>query len=574
MRKFYRIVPALVAAALALWSMPAAAIAQTNGGGIIIEGNFGGDPKNLNPLLVSDTASQRVVGFLFTSLIGVDPKTGSFAQGVQGALADKWEVSSDGLTYTIHLKKTYKWSDGQPVTAKDYKFSYDAIVSGKVDSPLTGDTQDQIQSVTAPDDYTVIVTFKAANCKALSFIANITPLPAQGLSTDFTKMNDDPFNTNPNNSNGVFKFKALVPSQNVTLLADQNYPDTLKGSVKPDGFIYKVVPDQTVLVEQFLAGETNAIDCPLVSRRADIAKAKDAGKVKVYDYPGNSWDYIAWNEADPTNPQSAVDDKGNPTNLDQGHHPLFGDPQVRKALALGTNVDQMIKTAVFGQGTRMASGIIPASWAYDPSLKPLPFDVDTAGKMLDAAGFPKGADGLRVAKGAKYAKDGTPFRFTLLTNQGNSRRNAIGTVFQDNMKALGVTVDFQPINFNTLLDRQNAQDYDAILLGWRNGFPDDPDQSNLFTPTGDIVGSGYNFTSYNNPAFTKLQQDALHVAGCGQTDRAALYAKAQKILQDDQPYMFLFVVNGEYAVSSNVQGFDPLPSQFYWNVDSWTVKSN
>ena len=180
MRNFYRVVPALVAASLAFWTMPGAAIAQqATGGGTIIEGNFGGDPKNLNPLLVSDTASARISGFLFTGLIGVDPKTGALAPGVQGGLADKWEISSDGLTYTVHMKKNYKWSDGKPVTAADYKFAYDAIASGKVDSPLTGDVQDHIQSVTAPDNYTVVVTFKAQNCKALSDIANITPLPSQ-----------------------------------------------------------------------------------------------------------------------------------------------------------------------------------------------------------------------------------------------------------------------------------------------------------------------------------------------------------------------------------------------------------
>ncbi len=184
-----------------------------------------------------------------------------------------------------------------------------------------------------------------------------------------------------------------------------------------------------------------------------------------------------------------------------------------------------------------------------------------------------GPDGVRVAKGAKYAKDGTPFKFVLFTNEGNSRRKAIGTIMQDNLKQIGVTVDFQTIDFNTLLDKMNAQTFDAFILGWRNGFPDDPDQTNIFTPIGDVVGSGNNTGSYNNPELTKLEQQALHLPGCDTKGRAAIYKQIQKIMQDDQPYMFLFVQNGEYAASTTVNGFDPLPSQPFWNVDEWTVHS-
>lgn len=576
LRKSYRILM-IVAAVVFILSAAAPTSSkaqQTDSGGVIIEANAGGDPKNLNPLLTSDTSSQRIIGFLFPALINVDPKAGNYAPNVPGGLAKKWEISEDGLTYTFHLRNDWKWSDGQPITAKDYKFSYDAVVSGKVDSPLTGNTQDRIASVETPDDYTVVVKFKSQSCTALADISNVVPLPAHVFKPDFSDLNDQStYNTNPNVTAGPFKFKSFVPSQAVTLVADQTYPDVLQGKVKPDGYIYKSVPDQTVSIEQFLAGETNVIDNPQVGRRADIDKAKNAGKVQVYKFPGNSWEFIAWNLADPKNPQSAVDDKGNLTNVDQGHHPLFGDVRVRRALAMATDVDSMIKTVLFGEGQRLPSLIIPSSWAYDKTLQPIPFNLEQAGKMLDEAGFPKGPDGLRVAKGAKYAKDGTPFKFTLLTNADNARRKSAGTVFQAQMKAIGVTVDFQPIEFNTMLDRENAQDFDAILAGWRQGFPDDPDPTSLMTPANDIVGSGYDFVSYNNPELTKLISDALHVKGCAQADRAQIYAKVQKIIQDDQPYEFLYVINGEYAANSSIAGFEPLPSQLYWNVDAWTVKS-
>jgi len=572
MRKFTKWLPILIAAVLVFGAAGARTQAQDSGG-VIIEGNFGGDPKNLNPLIGNDTSSQRVFAFLFPGLVGVDPKTGDWAQGAPGAVAKTWEVSKDGLTYTFHLRNDFKWTDGKPVTAQDYKFAYDTVVSGKIDSPLTGQTQERIESVTAPDDSTVVIKFKAQSCTALSDLGFITMVPAHAFDNDPAKMKDAEFNTNPTITSGVFKFKEFRPSEQVTLLADPNFPDTIKGKVLPEGFIYKTIADQTVQVEQFLAGALNVIDTPPVGRRADIKKAGTEGKVQVYDYPGNAWDYVGWNLADPKNPKSAVDDKGNLTNEDQGHHPLFGDVRVRKAMAMATNVDQIIKSAVFGEGTIMPSSMIPASWAFDKTLKPIAYDPAAAGKLLDEAGFPMGPNGVRVAKGAKYAPDGTEFKFTLYTNDGNTRRAAIGTIMQDNLKQIGVVVDFQPIDFNTLLDRMNAQDFDAYILGWRNSFPDDPDQTNIFTPVGDIVGSGNNNTSYNNPEVTKLENDALHLPGCDQKGRAELYAKIQKILQDEQPYMFLFAQNGEYAATKTVDGFSPFPSNLYWNVDAWTVRS-
>ncbi len=570
MRKFYR----LAALALVLVMIFAAAKVNTKAqdtGGVIIEGNPGGDVQTMNPLLTQSDTDQEVAGFLFPGLVGVDPKTGNYAPPGKfpGAVAESWDISEDGKTYTFHLRKDFKWTDGQPVTAKDYKYAYDATVSGKVESPLTGPTQERIASVTAPDDYTLVVTFKEQSCTALSDVGFIQVVPAHVFKPDFSDINDSPFNLNPTVTSGVFKFKEFRPSEQVTLVADQNYPDAEGGKVKPEGFILKNVPDQTVAIEQFLAGQTNLHRAPPVGRRADVKKNPN---IQVYDYPGNAWDYIAWNLADPTNPQSAVDEKGNPTNADQGHHPFFGDVRVRMALALGTNVDQMIKTAVFGEGQRLPSGILPSSWAFDKDLKPIPYDPAAAAKMLDEAGFPMGPDGIRVAKGAKYAKDGTPFKFTLYTNEGNARRTAAGQVFQDNMKQLGIVVDFQPIDFNTLIAKQNAQTFDATLLGWRNGYPDDPDQATLFTPVGDIVNSGQNFVSYNNPEFTKLEADALHLKGCDPKARAELYKKAQKILQDDQPYMFLYVINGEYAANKSIEGFNPYPSNLFWNVDQWVVK--
>ena len=123
-----------------------------------------------------------------------------------------------------------------------------------------------------------------------------------------------------------------------------------------------------------------------------------------------------------------------------------------------------------------------------------------------------------------------------------------------------------------MIDVLYSQSFDAYVIGWRNGYPDRPDGTQLFTPASDIIGGGCsNCMSYNNPAFTEVNEAARVLPGCDVDERKALYAEAQQIIQDDTPYIFMFVRNGFYAARSEVSGFDPEPSQMLWNIDTWSV---
>jgi peptide/nickel transport system substrate-binding protein len=540
-------------------------------GGIIIEGNFGGDVASMNPIIASDTSSTRITGFLFPALIGVDPATGLFRKNDPTALAKDWTVSDDGKTYTFTLRDNWKWTDGTPITSADVLYSWNAAVAGgqnTVNTPLTF-LLDIIDNVKTPDDHTVVVTFKNADCTALNNAGALPVVPSHVLPTDLTKLNDDPSNLNPTVTAGVFNFSQFVPGERTSLVANEQYPGATNGVVLPEGYVYKNVADQTVLTQQFLAGETNVIDSPPVNSRADL---RADANTNVYAYPGDAWDYLALNQADPSNPQNGQDANGKP--IDQGHHPLFGDPRVRQAIALAINVDDIIKGAVFGEGERMTSVTIPSSWAYDKDLPPIAYDPAQAAKLLDQAGWiadPNDPTAPRVAKGAMYAKDGTKASFVLYTNQGNSRRDAIATIVQDELKQVGIAVDYQAIDFNTLLDIMNGQTYDAIILGWRNGYPDDPDLTQLFSTGSDVVGSGNNFTSYDNADVDKLIVQARTLPGCDPAGRAKIYAQLQEQLQKDLPYVPLFAQNGMYAARKSVNGFSPYPDQLYWNVDTWSV---
>ncbi|MCA9911477.1 MAG: hypothetical protein KC519_22640, partial [Anaerolineae bacterium] len=300
--------------------------------------------------------------------------------------------------------------------------------------------------------------------------------------------------------------------------------------------------------------------------------AAEDGSFQYYQFsPGTSWDYMAFNLANPQNPQAAYDEDGN--LIEQDPHPIFGDLRVRQAINMAVNVDDIISGAVFGYGARMQSVYAPGSWPYAEDVPFYDFDPEAAAAMLEEAGWVDNDNDPstpRVAQGAMYAEDGTEMTFTLFTNQGNTRRTAIGTVIQDQLSQIGIQVDFQTIDFNVLLDVLDQQTYDAFILGWRNSYPFRADQRQLWASTSDVI-AGDNFTSYINPELDDLWVQASTVPGCDIEARREIYGQIQQIMHEDTPYLFLYSINGMYAWNSKLQGVEPYPGAFYWNISEWTV---
>lgn len=573
MRKIF-----FVALAIALLVAPIMAVAQEPGsGGTIIEGSGGTSLGSLNPNICSGTDCQRIWAFLYPQLIGVDPQTANFAPNVGGnSMALDWTISEDGTVYTFTLRQDLVWNDGTPVTGFDYLFGYKMIASGDIDSPRLATIAPITNVEVSEDGYTVTITFESAACDNLARTATPTPMPAhvfgwtpdQADTFDYASLVGHESETSPSVTAGVFNFESAQAGERVTLVANPTYPDP----VIPEGYLYVNVPDQTVMAERFMAGELNVIDTPQNATRQQI---RDQADLQSFDYAGNAWDYVGLNLANPDNPQSAKfdengefagfeDSAGNVTET-QESHPLFGDVKVRRALQLAINLDEIMEKAVLGEGTMMAANELPTSWALNPDLAPVPHDVEAAKALLAEAGWTD-SDGDGILD-----KDGVKFSFELLTNEGNTRRGQIGELIQDQLAEVGIEVYFVAIDFNQLLEIMDSQTFDAFILGWRNGFPIDPDQSELFTSDGDVVGSGFNSVSYHNPEVDRLMEEARTVPGCAPEDRAALYHQIQEILQADQPYLWLFAQNGFYAANKSIEGWGPLPNQLYWNVEDWNV---
>jgi peptide/nickel transport system substrate-binding protein len=539
-------------------------------GGIIQDSTFGSsNAATLNPIMSNDTASNRVISFLFPGLLGVDPETIQLAPNIPGALASGWEASEDGLVYTISLRDDMVWSDGTPMTSADVIYAWEALQDPEVQSPIAAFFP-TVESVEAPDAQTVVVTFNEFDCTALATISGIPVLPSHALPANYDDLPASGFDLAPSVTGGPMIFGAYSPEQ-VSLVANPLWTDNELGYTNATGYIYRLVGTQQIQVEQFLAGDLSVIDSPAVSLRADIRTAEAAGDVQIYDWAGASWDYLALNWADSSNPQPALDEAGE--RIDQGHHPLFGDVRVRRAVSLGIDVNVMIERAVFGEGVRMASWILPGRPYTNEDLVPVDQDQEAAAALLEEAGFvDSDGDGVREAtEDALYAEPGTLLEFTLQTNAGNLRRETTAQIVQEQLAEVGFRVNFEAIDFNVLVENLRGQTFDGVILGWLNGILDDPDATTLWTSLGDVPLSGQNYSSYYNERVDTLMQEGLTLPGCAFEERKVIYDEIQAILQEEVAYVFLFNQSGFYAAGSSVQGFDPRPGLMYWNSDVWAV---
>jgi peptide/nickel transport system substrate-binding protein len=540
--------------------------------------------ESMNPLRASTQTNsfELITGLMFPHVVGISPFTQYYGRvgdaGVYNELATDWTISDDGKVYTFTLRQDAVWSDGVPITATDVKFSFDAIASGQTGSSywdwilyIPFSQPYGVREIVVVDGYTFQAVFDQANCGGLAYGGRFPVVPAHAFGYDgspdfdFSVMVGHEFDTNPSVVYGPFQLDYVAYGKEIALKPVPTWAD---GPVIPTGVVFRDTFDTQDEAERFLAGELDYVG--LEFGEEVMAAIRAAPDVTAVTFPGNRWNYIAFNVADPGNPQPGLDADGNP--IDQGHHPIFGDVRVRRAMQLATDVPPIIQAAAFGEATQMASNLLPTSWAADPDLAPVPYDPVLAAQMLDEAGWPLGPNGIRVCQGCKYALDGTPFVFELVTVEGNTQADTIRAIVREQWGDLGIEVDAQsyPL-FPTMID--NQQTFDAYSMGWVNPFPDDPDQLQILGgPNDDIQEANHDGSSYANPEFVRLSQQALTLPGCDPTARAEIYHQIEKLLQEDPPYVWLFARNQLYAAHNDVMGFDPQPNMPLWNIHTLQVQ--
>jgi len=399
------------------------------------------------------------------------------------------------------LRDGVRWHDGAPFTSADVAFTCRAIMNEKVASPRRADFE-LVDSIGTPDPLTVVVRYKKPFSPALlSWMGAILPDHILG-KLDPAKW-PEAYNRKPVGT-GPFRFGEWKTNEFIRLKKNSDY---FLGSPWLDSIVFRVLPDPLTLQ---LAFQTRQVDFWNVDPWA-VKGLQGDPRFDLFSSPGNAYNYIGWNL----------------------RRPMFQDLKVRQALAQAVNVPQMIRYILYGHGVQSTGIFTPQMWFFDPSLKPLPYDPQAAGKLLDEAGWKPGSDGIRV-------KDGKRFSFTLLANNGNEVRRDIATLVQDDLKQIGIEVKVEIYEWAVLLKRfVNKGEFDAIVLGWGLGY--DFDQYSIWHSS-QTHPEELNFVGFSDLKVDRLLTDLRQEYARPEIIRIA--GQLQSTIYKQQPYLFLFVPEG------------------------------
>ena len=493
-------------------------------GDLFIDASIG-DASTLLPPLAVDAASANINSLIYNGLVKYDGNL-----NLVGDLAESWDISPDGLTITFHLRKGVKWQDGAPFTAQDVLFTYQVMVDPKTPTAYSGDYL-QVKKAEAPDDYTFRVTYPQPFAPALgSWGLNI--LPRHLLAgVDLTK---SPLARHPVGT-GPYIFKEWRAGEKIALAYNPNY---FEGRPYLNGYVYLVKPDTATMFMELKAGNLDRMGLNAIQYSRQTEYPKFQRMYQKYRYMPFSYIYLGYNLNDSR----------------------FADRRVRQALTHAINKKEIIEGVLMGLGEEATGPYKPGTWYYNPNVPKFPYDPAKAKALLAAAGWTPNADGV-------LTKDGAPFAFTILTNQGNDTRQRTAEIIQSRLRAVGILVKIRQVEWAAFLKEFIEKGrFEAILLGWNTGL--DPDQFDIWSSTKTKPGE-LNVIGYKNP-----EVDALLAAGRHTFDREKrrqAYFRFQEIVAEDQPYTFLFVPDALPAISRRFRGIKPAPAGIDYNFIKWYV---
>lgn len=441
-----------------------------------------------------------------------------------------FKISSDGLTYTLTLKKGVKFSDGTPVTAKDIEFTYTALCDPTYDGPVDigslnivgfkdyyEGSAETVSGIKVIDDSNIEFKFEKPNAQAI-WLFNGGVMSKAYYGADFKKgnletikkLNDKPMGAGP------YKLTEYKLGESITLTANENY---IKGAPKIKNVIYSVTPPGQEL-ERVKLGEVD-IDFPPVSQE-NIDDAKSTGYIDVYRYPTNGYGYVGFKDDDPK----------------------YSDKRVRQALMTALNRKDVVQS-IYGPYANVIN--IPqskVSWAYtEEGIKTYDFDLAKAEALLKEAGWTKDANG-------KLTKDGQQFKINFTAVQGHTITDPMLPVMKDDYSKLGIDISIEYVDFPTLTDKVNNEQADMWFMAW--GLTADPDQSGIYTSDGP-----QNRYNYSSAEADKLQQEALEATSIDK--RKEIYTKIYQILNEDVPCIWVYQRSDMWAMNSRVKNVKVSP---------------
>jgi ABC-type transport system substrate-binding protein len=430
----------------------------------------------------------------------------------------------------FNLKKGVRFHDGHELDSGDVQFTYQAIMDPKNASPRTSDYE-PIKSVQSIETHQIKIVYKRLFSPAInSWFMGILPehllndramkkeAEEKGLASETFSIRDSKFNRHPVGT-GAFVFKEWQSDELIRLVGNKDYWES---PAEYEEYVMRIVPDALTQEMEFYAG---AVDNYAVQPH-QVARFKEDEKYQNFSSVGYFYSYIGYNQ----------------------RNPLFKSAEVRRALGMAIDVEQIIQYILYGEGERVTGPYPKITNWYDPSIQPLPYDPKGALKILNDLGWQKNADGF-------LEKDGKVFEFNLITNAGNPIRKNILTIAQNSWRKLGIKCQTQIFEWAVFLkDFVNALKYDALVLGWSMGI--DPDLYQIWHSS-QAGPQQLNFVGYKNP-----DVDRLIVRIRREYDKKKQVKMAHALhrqIAKDQPYTFLYVAKSTQLLDKKIVIVDRQP---------------
>jgi peptide/nickel transport system substrate-binding protein len=495
--------------------------------------NYGeyGRAATLDPITSNDMISLRISELIFNGLVGIDEK-----QEIVPELAERVEVSDDGLKYTFYLRNDVTWhpkegEEPKPFTAEDVIFTYNVMMHPKTITSLKVRFE-FIESATKIDDYTVEFTLKRPILNALAKFS-FKIIPKHGPENQEFLAREDPFVHNPIGT-GPYKLRNITGDHEVILVANDDY---FQGRPHITKFIAKPFADQNIMSQALMF---NAIDMIVLVNPRDIPQIQGDKRFVLQPYNALSYSFFGYNI----------------------RNPLLADKRVRKAITYTVNRQEMLDSFFQGQGTIISGPFAPGSWAYNLDIQPLPYDPQKAIELLNEAGFTQGSDGI-------MEKDGEKLSLTLkvpIENESEAVKRVV-LAFKNYLSKIGVDIQAE---FKEWLSWKEDvflnHDFDVIFASWV--FDDSADITSLFHSS-EIGPWMNNFGAYSNP-----EVDSFIVESKLTLDhekRRTIYRKLHSILADECPYTFLWTLTNYAAYHKRLRHVAIHPYKFFSFSDGWYI---
>ena len=522
------------------------------------------EPKTLNPALATDASSLGVIYCMDADLIHINRET----QRTEPALAKSWSASRDGRTYTLHLRRGIRFSDGQPFSADDVIFSFEVYLDKNTHSPqrdllVVGGKPISVEKL---DDYTVRFELAQPYAAAERLFDGFPILPKHLLQTSYKSGSVSQawsISTPPEEFAGLgpFRLKEYVAGQRLVLERNPYYwKRDSAGNQLPylDGITFIFVPSEDAQVIRFLSGETDILSRFSAENFAALERQQAAKGYHLFDLgPGLEYSFLFFNLNDLSS-----------ANLPDiaSKQAWFRDLRFREAVSAAIDRDAIVRLIYQGRAAPLTAQVTPGNKLWmDASLPAVRRSSDQARELLKTAGFSWKSDGSLVDSQGKAVE------FSILTSSSNGQRTKMVTIIQDDLSKLGMDVHVVSLDFGATVDRLlDTFDYEAAISGLADGDADPNTEMNVWLSTGGMHVWHLNETHPATPWETEL--DRLmneQLVTMNYAKRKQLYDRVQEIVAQQLPVICLVSPDILVGAKDRIGNFNAATLDPYvmWNID-------